>query len=156
MTTAVDTNILLDILLPDEEFIEQSRAKLVKSHEDGPVIISEIVYSELASQFPDKNSLNTFLDDVGIGLILSHSDALYLAGKKWANYPRQRPRHYLICPSCGEKVLCKCSTCGKLISRRQHIISDFIIGAHATEHANRLLTRDRSIYKKYFPKLKLL
>jgi predicted nucleic acid-binding protein len=38
---------------------------------------------------------------------------------------------------------------------RQHIISDFIIGAHALTQAELLLSRDRGFYKKYFKDLRI-
>ena len=62
MTVAVDTNILLDILLPDVKYKDSSLLLLTNHMKAGRVIISDIVYSELASQFPKEKLLTDFLN----------------------------------------------------------------------------------------------
>jgi predicted nucleic acid-binding protein len=155
MNVAIDTNILFDILLPDSQFLDHALAKLKSSGKKGRLIISEIVYAELASQFSEEVTLSGFLSDTDIDLVNSDSRALWYAARAWKKYTRARGRE-LQCPACGKLQGLSCSECSKEIAYRQHIIADFIVGGHALSHAGALLTRDRGYYSHYFPELKLL
>jgi predicted nucleic acid-binding protein len=154
MIAAIDTNILLDILIPDAEYTQRSKELIDLYHEKGQLMICEIVYSELASQFPSDSDLKSFISETYIRLVNSNESVLILAGEKWKHYTRGRSDK-LQCPSCGKKVSVHCPECRKDISFRHHIISDFIIGAHAFINADILLTRDRGFYRTYFPDLKI-
>jgi len=151
--TAVDTNILLDILLPDPQHRDTSRASVERGIKEGAIIICELVYSELSAVFSRKKDLDMFLDDLNITLKPSNHDSLYKAGEAWKEYLKRRgPDNQ--CSACGNKMTINCNECGQPIMRR-HIISDFIIGAHAGVLADTLITRDRGICKAYFKDLTL-
>ncbi len=154
MTVAVDTNILFDILIPDPQYKDSSLELLLYHSKTDRIIISEIVYSELASQFIDASLLNSFLHDANIQLENTSPPGLWIASQAWKKYTDNRDEK-LQCSNCGSKHLITCSECGEVITGRQHIISDFIIGGHALDTAGILLSRDRGFYRRYFEGLRV-
>lgn len=155
MISAVDTNILLDILIPDEAHMEASKELIEKHLEKGRLVICEIVYAELASQFLSERDLNHFISETGIRLVGSNEKSLHLAGERWGHYAKNRSR-IMRCPRCNKQMKISCPHCGSAVSIRQRVLSDFIIGAHALVHANILLSRDRGVYKTHFGDLKVI
>jgi predicted nucleic acid-binding protein len=153
--TALDTNILLDILIPDAPNGNSSEESLTKSLEAGSVIISEVVYAELSAHFSTQKQMDQFLHETDIHTSPSNTAALYMAGKAWREYLQRRPNS-TVCTSCGTAQDYRCTKCGSLFLSRQHVVADFLIGAHASIQANRLLTRDRGYYHTYFPGLRLI
>ena len=131
MISAVDTNILLDVFLPDKRFAEQSARLLKVAYDEGALIICEIVYAELVPQFGDRRRLDSALATLDVAVSSSNTDIAFLAGEKWGQYKKSG-------------------------GTRERIITDFLIGAHASIKAERFLTRDRGFYKPYFPELSIL
>lgn len=154
MITAVDTNILLDILLPDKRFALSSKDLLDAYNQKGQLIICELVYAELSSQFPFAKDLDEFLFDTSIKLQYSNTKALALSGARWSLYSKSRKRR-MQCPVCGNKINIQCSNCNSPVAIKQHIISDFIIASHALSQAEILLSRDRGFFNTYFDDLKV-
>lgn len=163
MITAVDTNILLDILLEDPHNLKHSKELLVESKILGSLIISPVVYSELFTQFARGlgsnkagKELDSFLTRTGIDFKPFTIKSLERAGIAWVKYIDKRGKEKVKCPKCGKANLLYCNHCKNKISWRNHIITDFLIGGHAQDSANRLLTRDRGYYLRYFPELEIV
>ncbi len=116
--------------------------------------IPKIVYGELSIMFKDIEELNAFLGDTGIVVGEVNKEAYVDAAKRWQQYNQQR---VLMCHQCGAKIgTLTCSKCGKLLKVRQHILSDFIIGAYALGTGKTIVTNDAGYYKTYFPELMII
>jgi predicted nucleic acid-binding protein len=154
--TALDTSVLLDVLIPDAQFAAASKASLDAAYAAGALVVCEVVYAELATQFGSQDQLDQFLADTGITLSHSSPAALLHASEAWAKFRAARRVGYLTCPRCGAEQQVRCGACGRDVASRQHIVTDFLIGGHAVAHAHRLLTRDRGFYRKYFAALRVV
>lgn len=155
MILAVDTNILLDVLIPNTAYLKSSLSCLLKIGRNAEIIICESVYAELGSQFSSQHKLNHFLNDTSIRLLPSNEGTLFEASNAWKKYAL-RKKEFIVCPACGKRQKATCDFCKQIIPRRQHILSDFLIGAHAKIQANSLITRDRGFYRTYFKDINVL
>ncbi len=62
MITAIDSNILLDVLIPNEAFYERSAAALQDAAQAGSLAIADIVYAEICIYFETQRECYAFLD----------------------------------------------------------------------------------------------
>ncbi|MFW6017830.1 MAG: type II toxin-antitoxin system VapC family toxin [Halapricum sp.] len=154
MITAVDTNALLALLYDDDEHADRSETELRRVYREGRVVITPIVYAELAADghFDTASELDQFLADFSIQLVEPSREALFRAGEQFQRYTVRRPDE-LQCPSCGTKQSVSCDACNEDLTPRQHIAADFLIGGHATVDGDGLVSFDTGFYGTYFPEL---
>jgi predicted nucleic acid-binding protein len=156
MITAVDTNIILDVLIPGEPFGESSKELLDRHLSKGNLILCEVVFAELAARFSSEEELASFLADTRMNLIYSDEKSLYMAGSRWAEYARKSAKNQFSCGKCGHAFEATCPQCKAVLTKRLHVLADFLIGAHALVQADCILSRDLGVYKTYFSDLKVI
>jgi predicted nucleic acid-binding protein len=127
----VDSNVLLDVVTTDPTWAAWSSSALAAAADEAPLIINAIVYGEVSVGFARKEDLDGALP---LDLFERHEipyEAAFLAGKCFLDY------------RCRGGV-------------RRSPLPDFYIGAHAAVADFRLLTRDATRYRTYFPRLELV
>ena len=131
MITAVDTSILIDVFGADARFGAASAEALRRCLNEGALVACDIVWSETRAAFSNDEEFMRAVQALGIDFSAPSEQAAVLAGAAWKKYR-----------AAG--------------GRRDRVMADFLIGAHAASQCERLLTRDRGYYKKYFSGLRIV
>lgn len=131
MITAVDTSVLLDIFGADPAFGSRSKSALRSCVSEGSLVACEVVWAEVAGFFPSPEAAQEAMGRLGVEFSAIELETALAASASWKKY---RGRG----------------------GRRDRVAADFLIGAHASLQANRLLTRDRGVYRAYFSSLKVI
>ena len=129
--TLVDSNVLLDILTEDADWLEWSNEALIDAAETGPLYINPIIYAEVSVRFSRVEDLEEALPSADFRRSGLPWAAAFLAGKAFVSYRRNQGAASAPLP-------------------------DFFIGAHAAVDGLALLTRDTRRYRTYFPTVRLL
>ncbi len=129
-TVLVDSNVLLDVLIPDPVWEGWSSETLAQAAESSSLVINPIVYAEVSIGFDRIEELEAALPPELRREPLPW-EAAFLAGKAFLAYRRRG----------GPKLA---------------PLPDFFIGAHAAVRGYTLLTRDAGRYRTCFPRLALI
>lgn len=131
MITAVDSSVLLDVILDDPDFKTASLEALKECRAAGALIACPVVWAEVRAALLKPGQIGALLSAAGISFDPFDEVCAELAGDLWREY-RHRG------------------------GRREHLIPDFLVGAHAQTRGARLLARDRGFFRRYFRRLQIL
>lgn len=127
----VDSNVLLDVMTKDAAWFTWSSEALEAGADAGRLVINPIVFAEVSIRFARIEDVEAALPQSMIDREPIPYEAVFLAGKAYIAYRKRG----------GTKL---------------SALPDFFVGAHAVVAGYRLLTRDASRYRTYYPKLALI
>lgn len=128
--TLVDSCVILDVVANDPTWSEWSAERLVTARDEGVLVINPLIYAEISVGYETVEAFEAMLGDDYERHPMPWS-AGFLAGKAFRKYRKNG----------GQK---------------RSPLPGFYIGAHAAVAGFRLLTRDATRYRTYFPKLELI
>jgi hypothetical protein len=122
----VDSNVILDVAAADPKWGAWSAAALAREGSQAGLVINPIIYAEVSVGYARVEDLDELLPAAEFHREPLPYEAAFLAGKAFLAYRRRGGRGATPLP-------------------------DFYIGAHAAVAGYRLLTRDATRYRTYFP-----
>lgn len=133
---AVDTSVLVD-LLGEDRHADAATDCLRAAMSQGPVVVCEVVLSEVVAGFGRSAQLMETIDEMGLGYSALEMRSAVRAGEMQRRY-NERAK------AAGRRA----------ISPRT--VPDFLIGAHALLQCQGLITRDGGFFRDYFKGLKVI
>lgn len=128
---ALDSSVLLDILVGDAVHAGASEQAIADALARDDVVVCDAVVAEVQTVLDTSASVMDTLSSLGIRYQPTHESAAMRAG-----HMNQRFR------ARG--------------GRRERVVADFLVGAHALLQCDGLITRDDSFFRDYFKGLKLI
>ncbi len=133
---AIDTSVLVD-LLGDDERAESAETALRAALSQGPVVVCEVVVSEVVAGLGHGAVMMDVLDEAGIGFSAMGLGASIRAGEMQRRHKERLRR-------------------AKAEAQAPRSIPDFLIGAHALMQCSGLITRDAGFFRDYFKGLRVI
>jgi predicted nucleic acid-binding protein len=127
----VDSNVLLDVVTGDPTWAAWSSQSLERAADEAILLINALVYAEVSVGFDSIEALEQALPPDLYRREQLPYEAAFLAAKAFVRYREAG-------------------------GARRSPLPDFYIGAHAAIAGYRLLTRDATRYRTYFPTLELI
>jgi len=128
---AVDSSVLLDVLTDDPQFADASAAALAQALRVGEVVVCDAVVAEVQTMLDTRETTMEALAEFGIRYLALTEQAAVRAGHMQRRF-RDRG------------------------GRRERVVADFLIGAHAMMQCDALITRDEGFYRDYFKGLRII
>jgi len=130
MITAVDTSVLIGIA-KHESNAHAWVDVLADARQQSELVICEVVAAEYFAVLLNEEKFQESLRALGISFSSISLDSAQLAGRIFREYRREG-------------------------GPREHLVPDFLIGAHAQKQADRIAAIDRGYLRRYFPRLRVL
>jgi predicted nucleic acid-binding protein len=127
----IDSCVLLDVITDDQQWADWSAIQIAAAMDAGRVVINPLIFAEVSVGYRSIEELNELLPASEYEREPLPYAAGFAAGKAFLQYRRAG----------GDK---------------RSPMPDFYIGAHAAIARYRLLTRDVSPYRTYFPALDII
>jgi predicted nucleic acid-binding protein len=127
----IDSNVLLDLMTEDTQWFSWSAAAVERAADRFRLVINAMIYAEVSARFSRIEDLEAALPKEMLEREAIPYEAAFLAGKAFLAYRRRS-------------------------GMKRSPLPNFYIGAHAAIAGYRLLTRDATRYRTYFPRLPLI
>lgn len=128
---ALDSSVLLDILGGDPAHGEASAQALADAMSRDEIVVCEAVVAEVQTMLDTRETVLEALTEFGIRFEPIQEAAAVRAGHMQRRY-RDRG------------------------GRRERVVADFLIGAHALMQCQALITRDDGFFRDYYKGLRLI
>ncbi|MBN8509175.1 MAG: type II toxin-antitoxin system VapC family toxin [Burkholderiales bacterium] len=133
---AVDTSVLVDYI-GDGPAAEAAEDALRAALSAGPVVVCEVVLSEVVAGLGHSDIVTETLDAIGVGFSPLEQRSAVRAGEMQRRYKERLRR-------AGESGPARRS------------VPDFLVGAHALLQCQALITLDAGFFRDYFKGLKVI